>query len=1037
MRCSIFLAITVALIIVAGTAALHADVSLEPFTYTEDFESQELNAWAAYPHWQDTAYNPQFRVNTIVPGDPNISIEQIVTPYTNVDNYAGAQKLLDMYLTPESSITLRYYLKTDLKAEFFKVRLAAGSDGKVDATISNPPTGRWVWLTVDYNDFVRQNPGISGKGSIKVNVLAVLAKIPDADPAMPIYLGLDDVTFEGARACAFQFAEPMMHKLSEWKPYIPEKHYRKGQTLTLRGRWPLDADKVAVSIASFTDPASIVHTGNLKKSGGEWKSDIKLSWPDGLYLATLTALDGKEMLSDTQFTIFVANPETGGVHPRVWFNSEEKQEIKEKLDTDKFKSVGESFVKAAKNHRENNPVEKVIFDYDQFPDETWLFYDRHRPWFSRISVLRSGVYNNALAYGLYGDIEAGEYARDLMLKASGFPYWLHPWFFKRGRNIYYPIGELGMEWSIAYDLMYDFLSENERKTIRGALMKNIVLGCHKGYVEDNLCTNNTSNWVAHITGGSLMCLAAFYGDGDDVADLEPYLTGAIFKNYDLVQKSIDKDGAYGEGYGYFSFTMLSWGMTFPAFDNVFNIDMSQNVKGAYKELIWAGYVKNKRYFSFGDSGGGLGALPRFAYLVPKHKDPLFGWFYNFLKGGETFNDVLYDTKNVPKDDPFDENPVKLFRGTGTSVFKSGWEKDDFVFVLRTGSFYNHQHIDQGSFYIADKGTILIDERHGSTYYNDPLYQPWYTQPVAHSTILIDHNHQSQRVGDTLEFAEGFHDHAFVDHFLDGEKAAFTCGDIGKLYWGKVKCLRRNVLYLKPRTILMLDTAVPGDRDVDVSLLYQAGYMENIQAGKDISTITKDNQLLHIVHIAPENREIDTVKTPHYLGSLRSSNPLKQEGMLTVTARTDHTPLVMANLLSTEGIQPDVTHDRGEGFVSGTANGIPFVFTTRLKSLYSTGGITTDALAFTRSGGSIFAAMCTVFEHNATLLVQSDESITCEINSSGIRYYLSQPSLVALGVESKPSRITVNGSETSEFRYDGDRKAVVLELPAGEGNVKFK
>jgi hypothetical protein len=31
-----------------------------------------------------------------VPGDPNISIVQRVTPYTQVDNYAGAQKLLDM-----------------------------------------------------------------------------------------------------------------------------------------------------------------------------------------------------------------------------------------------------------------------------------------------------------------------------------------------------------------------------------------------------------------------------------------------------------------------------------------------------------------------------------------------------------------------------------------------------------------------------------------------------------------------------------------------------------------------------------------------------------------------------------------------------------------------------------------------------------------------------------------------------------------------------------------------------------------------------
>ena len=60
------------------------------------------------------------------------------------------------------------------------------------------------------------------------------------------------------------------------------------------------------------------------------------------------------------------------------------------------------------------------------------------------------------------------------------------------------------------------------------------------------------------------------------------------------------------------------------------------------------------------------------------------------------------------------------------------------------------------------------------------------------------------MGDPLVFANGFNDHAFMVHFLDGSDAAFSCGDIGRLYWGKVKQMRRNVLYLKPRTLLMLD-----------------------------------------------------------------------------------------------------------------------------------------------------------------------------------------------------------------------------------------
>jgi hypothetical protein len=103
------------------------DVVLEPWSYTENFEDRELGAWASYPHWQDIAYNQDFRPNEIVPGDPNISVVQKVRAFTNVDAYAGAQKLLDMYLVPGASVKFRYYLKSNTPSEYYKVRFAAGN----------------------------------------------------------------------------------------------------------------------------------------------------------------------------------------------------------------------------------------------------------------------------------------------------------------------------------------------------------------------------------------------------------------------------------------------------------------------------------------------------------------------------------------------------------------------------------------------------------------------------------------------------------------------------------------------------------------------------------------------------------------------------------------------------------------------------------------------------------------------------------------------------------------------------------------------
>ncbi len=713
----------------AMAASAFAETALEPFSYTQDFETREECAWASYPPVAGhRAYDQYFRANTIVPGDPNVSIVQYMPPYTNVENYTGAMKELDAYFTPGSSVTLRYFLKTQLKPVSITIRLAAGSDKKLDVTFPNPPANRWEWVTVTFNDFVRDNPKIAGKSAVKVNGLAVLAKFPKSDPTMPIYFGLDDVTFKGARATAFQFVEPKVEKLSEWKPYIPKKHYKKGDLFDLRGRWPLGADRVQLTVTSFTDSTKTVLTTPLKLTGEEWSlAGYKLAWPEGLYLGTLTAFKGNDLLSDTQFTVFVVPSSLGGNHPRLWFDAEKKKWVETRLKLDKFKNVGEGFVSSAKSYRSSTPVDKIVFDIDQFPDENWL--PTLTSWSSnRIHTWEAAWYANAMAYSLSGDREAGEYAKNLLVKISTFPYVLHPWMLKRGHHIYYPVGEMGMYMALAYDLTYDLMTDNERASVRDGMMRFIVMGCHKGYVEDDLVISNTSNWVAHITGGSLMCMAAMYGDSPDMAPLEPFLTGAIMKDHQLIQYVLDRDGEYGEGYGYYNFSMLSWSKSLPAVENVFKVDMSAKLNGGYKGLIWAGRFTEKEGFYFGDSGQSISPMTNFAWMLPKYKDPLLGYMYNYLKRDETFMDVLYETSDTPKKDPYDQNPVKLFKDVGTTVFRAAGPRR-LIFVLRTGPFVNHQHIDQGSFWLADRGSIFFEERHGSTYYDDPLYQPVY-QPVG-------------------------------------------------------------------------------------------------------------------------------------------------------------------------------------------------------------------------------------------------------------------------------------------------------------------
>jgi len=287
------------------------------------------------------------------------------------------------------------------------------------------------------------------------------------------------------------------------------------------------------------------------------------------------------------------------------------------------------------------------------------------------------------------------------------------------------------------------------------------------------------------------------------------------------------------------------------------------------------------------------------------------------------------------------------------------------------------------------------------------------------------------------FAEGFEDYAHITHFLDGENAAFVSGDIGRLYWGKVKSLKRNVLYLKPRILLILDTVVPAERDVDVTLLYQTLHLKDITAGGDISTIAKDGNVLQIKHMYPEHMEIKAVETPHYLYTLQREKPLIEEGMLTVTARTARAPLVIANILTTLEGKSMFTKRVGNGYISGTVERIPYSFTTRPGSVYEVDDTVTDALAVTGYGSRIFAAMCTTLSRDGKLLFESEEPLTCEISPEGIKYYRCCEGEVSFGVPSRPSSVTVNGKKVTDFGFDAEKSAIVLTLPAGEGMVRYE
>jgi hypothetical protein len=236
---------------------------------------------------------------------------------------------------------------------------------------------------------------------------------------------------------------------------------------------------------------------------------------------------------------------------------------------------------------------------------------------------------------------------------------------------------------------------------------------------------------------------------------------------------------------------------------------------------------------------------------------------------------------------------------------------------------------------------------------------------------------------------------------------------------------------------MLDVAVPSAEDAEITLLYQIKRLEDIHPGKKISAINKDQATMHVLHLAPSNTVAKAVATPHYLRTLQNVRPLEQEGMLTISSRTNGGPLVMANLITTtdSGNAPEVTSESGDGFVSGIAMGKKFAFSTEPGQEYRVGNISTDALTFTWNDDRIFAAKVLTYQDD-NLKLSSEVPITFEYTQDRLTYYVEESGSITLVLEAAPTAITLNERPVEGFSYDLATNELKLQLPKGEGIIRI-
>ena len=596
-----------------------------------------------------------------------------------------------------------------------------------------PETRTWLEAGVSFSDVVSERKHLEA--------IAFTTVCPNADTESLHRLGIDDVVIDGFREPRWNFRDA--HVLAEWRDAIGARHFVEGAPILLRASPPSPVPSAAIRVSRALTGAD-ERTVAMERDGDDWSATIA-SLPAGMWRA--------EISPTSRLVFLVRRRDAPRGHPRLFLAAGDRARILAEASSGHKAEVWASIREDARKLREEHDWNDFDYNFDAYDETDWL-----RTLSGYTSTLRTtGHYirANAVVYALSGDEAAGEAARQALLKLAAWPSYVHPHILDQGQFTYWPVGLALIDLALGYDMVHDRFTHGEREVVSQALFSKGVTEVAREYVEHNRVSSNTSNWISHVTGGGILSALAALGDIDAEA-LEPHLTGMILKLGELIRYTYDGGGSYGEGYSYANFTMQTLGEILPALDRTFGIQFPETVGISHRFLLYQMSFDEPRIYDFGDtddkSRTGPPTFTNFAYALGKWRDPHLAWLYQRWPG-KTDRDLFFADVDVEPEPPETLPKSTLFRDVGTAIFREGFADDDFAFIFRCGPFYNHQHFDQGSFFLLDRGEELIVELGRTHYYDDPLYQPLAIQAGGHNTVLIDGDPESQRAGDFAhEFA---------------------------------------------------------------------------------------------------------------------------------------------------------------------------------------------------------------------------------------------------------------------------------------------
>ena len=485
-------------------------------------------------------------------------------------------------------------------------------------------------------------------------------------------------------------------------------------------------------------------------------------------------------------------------HPRLFVRPEQLPKFR-RLAAGERKAAFEALVRDCEKLLKRAPP---TAEPPKYPAGTVRLSEEWRKMWWGNRVYTTKVLNGAATLGftrlLGGKDEYGQLGKRLLLEAAAWD--------PKGSTGFRYNDEAGMPYnyyfSRAYTFLHDLLSDDERALCRRVMrVRGQEMYQHLSRQHLWRPYGSHANRAWHFLGEVGI---AFLGEVPEAEEWVWFAMNVFFNAYPVW---CDDDGGWHEGMSYWSSYIGRFTWWADVMKAAMDIDAFQKP-----------YFSQVGYYPMylqppGTRGGGFGDLTAhrrsshnrelMSIFAVQARNPYWQWYVDAhggpVQSGGTIGFLRGSLPKVAAKEPTDLPTSRCFRGTGQAMLNTTLldAKDNVQLMFKSSPFgtQSHGYDAQNSFLLYAYGERLLirsgrRDIYGSTHHKNWM---WHTKSV--NSITVNGQSQGRRTATALGRITAFHTSPTLD---------YVAGEAVEAYGGLLKRFQRQVLFVKPHLIVIVD-----------------------------------------------------------------------------------------------------------------------------------------------------------------------------------------------------------------------------------------